>query len=151
MFFEKIIFLWKLLCLIIFIHYWECTFFLFLKIKVVCKCNLDGHQCTNSIFQGVFRKKKSKDYLKINIKKGFLNVGYVWISGITLTWNASTWSSRWIHWYEQHFWTAWEFCDLGEQADLHTKKNILPTPRCWQFWYYDMDSRSPPSSLICAI
>ena len=55
-----------------------------------------------------------------------------------------------VSWYEQRFWTPFDICDLGQQGDLYTQ-TILGTPRRWKCQNYDMDSRSPPTSLICAI
>ena len=54
-----------------------------------------------------------------------------------------------VKWYEWHLRTDGDFCDLGQHADL-SKKTILINRRCYIFWNYDMDSRSFPSSLICA-
>ena len=52
--------------------------------------------------------------------------------------------------YEELFWTAADLLDLGQQLKLYTK-TILVTRKSWTFQNYDMDSRSPPSLLICAI
>ena len=61
-------------------------------------------------------------------------VAYVWLSlkvtskfnipGETTIWNVSTWSSRWV---------------------------LLIWTTCWKFQNYDVDSRYPPSLLICPI
>ena len=55
-----------------------------------------------------------------------------------------------VNWYEQHFWTDADFFEVGQHAYLY-KNTILVTPKCWKYQSYDIDSRSPPSSLICAI
>ena len=42
-----------------------------------------------------------------------------------------------VKWYEWHFWTDRDFCDMGQQADLSTKIFLI-TRRCWQlkmFWH----------------
>ena len=48
------------------------------------------------------------------------------------------------------FWTMANFCDLGQQPDLDTK-TILVTRRYREYRNYDMDSRSPISSLMCSV
>ena len=51
--------------------------------------------------------------------------------------------------YEQCFWTPADIFDLRQQGDLYTE-TIPGTPKQCIFQNFDIDSRSPPSSLICA-
>ena len=52
--------------------------------------------------------------------------------------------------YEQCFWTPTNICNLGQQGYLYTN-TIQGTPKLWKFQNYDIDSRSHPPLLICAI
>ena len=54
-----------------------------------------------------------------------------------------------VSWYEQYFWNPADICDLRQHGDLYTE-TFLGTPKQCKFQNYDIGSRSPPSSLICA-
>ena len=70
------------------------------------------------------------------------------IPGKATTWNASTWSSRWVNWYEQHFWTNanWPGRASGPlQKDHYGQMEVLQISKLWPRF------KISSSLLICPI
>ena len=116
------------------------------KICLLQKSNLLKNKTHLGTNQGVIRKEKSRGYLNINFKNGSTNVEYVlmsltftsifYIPGKTITFNVSTWSSRWgpliwttsLDWRKLVWpWTAsWP---LHKDHSGHTE--VLKTSKLW--------------------
>ena len=72
------------------------------------------------------------------------------IPGITPTWNASTWASRGGSTGMNNVFGLLPTFLTWDSKLTYTQKDIMGTPKQRKFQNYDMNSRSPPSSLICA-
>ena len=72
------------------------------------------------------------------------------IPGIPQPWMLLPGHPGGVNWYECNFWTAGDFYNLEQQANLYTK-TILGRRRCCHSRNYYIDSKYPPSLLIYGI